>query len=1055
MTSNLIELRNKRRNWVEANQENGFEDGIKRLLTDLYPDNAHFIYELLQNAEDTEASIVQFTLTNTAVEFEHDGKRLFSLRDVESITSIGTSTKKNDTTSIGKFGVGFKAVFAYTNTPEIHSGDFHFQIHDLVVPETDGVQKTKLGDRETRFLFPFNNPKKPVSLAVKEVERGLSDLGDNTLLFLSHIQKIEYILSDGSLGRLERINKSGGHIEIRAINPGGEEAISHWLRFEKDVEVTDEENNTKICRIAIAYSLAEKKDKKGLATWEIIPLDRGQVSIYFPADKETSNLRFHIHAPFASTVARDSVRECEANNELRDHLADLVVESLATIRDQGLLNVGFLAVLPNTPDNLPVFYEPIRTTIVEAFKSESLTPTKSGSHAPARKLYRGPAQIQGVLEDDDLVLLLGEDFESPIWAPNPPPMSQREDKFLESLEIDSWGWNELTKIVNKPHHLAYLPQHLTANDQRKNLIEYFIAQKEDAWLLRFYALLAEACVQKNECMDVSYIRIVRVVTKIGDRHVKPNEAFFPPEDDELSPPADILLVKPAVYSSGRSEPQKKAAKSFLEQAGVQIYDNGVAIKKILEQYSSGHVINHKTHISHIKQFVSYWQEQKNSSDLFKKTAFLMDEEETEPKRYFKASHLYLDSPYTETGLAALFDDEKLSIKKPKGRLAKVYLKIKNFEKFAIALGVMQQLEICDYKATEMQDADFPKIGKETSTTINKDYFINGLSWYREGSPRYIGTFDLSTCKSMALSRSIWDLMSSVDPEVLIARYVPNEKRKQEGRSKPSFLVEHLAKNPWVPDKDGNFLRPRKVTTETLHPDFKFDDGNGWLTAIKFGEDAKKCSEEYQARNRDAQNFGFDSAEMAESVANILKNGVTLEQIRSLAPQKPEQPKQSVPDPERRRKLVLENTADAPSMESVKRERSIQIGVSEITAQAKAYLRTKYKNDEDQLVCQCCHKEMPFKLRSDDYYFEAVQCIGEKGKETRHHQNRLALCPTCAAMYQHARDTDDSELCRLIVEHSAGDQASSVEIPIRLAGREFTLHFVGTHWFDLKTILGQP
>ena len=29
----------------------GFEAGIRRLLTELYPDNAHFIYELLQNAE--------------------------------------------------------------------------------------------------------------------------------------------------------------------------------------------------------------------------------------------------------------------------------------------------------------------------------------------------------------------------------------------------------------------------------------------------------------------------------------------------------------------------------------------------------------------------------------------------------------------------------------------------------------------------------------------------------------------------------------------------------------------------------------------------------------------------------------------------------------------------------------------------------------------------------------------------------------------------------------------------------------------------------------------
>ena len=121
MNDEFQQLTIKRSKWVEANQENGFDEGIKRLLTDLYPDNAHFIYELLQNAEDAGASSVKFILNDDRLEFSHDGGRLFSIKDVESITSIGNSTKRDDPTSIGKFGVGFKAVFAYTNTPQVHS----------------------------------------------------------------------------------------------------------------------------------------------------------------------------------------------------------------------------------------------------------------------------------------------------------------------------------------------------------------------------------------------------------------------------------------------------------------------------------------------------------------------------------------------------------------------------------------------------------------------------------------------------------------------------------------------------------------------------------------------------------------------------------------------------------------------------------------------------------------------------------------------------------------------------------------------------------------------
>ena len=35
---------------------------------------------------------------------------------------------------------------------------------------------------------------------------------------------------------------------------------------------------------------------------------------------------------------------------------------------------------------------------------------------------------------------------------------------------------------------------------------------------------------------------------------------------------------------------------------------------------------------------------------------------------------------------------------------------------------------------------------------------------------------------------------------------------------------------------------------------------------------------------------------------------------------------------------------------------------------------------------------------------------------------------------------------------APDTAPSVEVAVRLAGSDYQLHFVGTHWFDLKVVL---
>jgi HSP90 family molecular chaperone len=121
----LNTLQEKRIKWVEASRENNFEAGIKNLLTELYPDNAHFIYELLQNAEDAGATKVSFYLEADKITTIHNGTRLFNKRDVEGITSIGEGTKRDDINKIGKFGVGFKAVFSYLQN---HQFNRFFQV---------------------------------------------------------------------------------------------------------------------------------------------------------------------------------------------------------------------------------------------------------------------------------------------------------------------------------------------------------------------------------------------------------------------------------------------------------------------------------------------------------------------------------------------------------------------------------------------------------------------------------------------------------------------------------------------------------------------------------------------------------------------------------------------------------------------------------------------------------------------------------------------------------------------------------------------------------------
>lgn len=1035
----IEKLKEESLKWVEANKSKRFS-GVTKLLTDLYPDNAHFIYELLQNAEDARdksvanssgASVVRFILSEDTLEFEHNGEGLFTLEDVGRITGIGDSAKGDDPTNIGKFGIGFKAVFAYTSTPEIHSGEFHFRIHDLVVPEPNGVKQLIMGDCKTRFIFPFDNPKKNSKQALAEIEQGLRALGDNTLLFLSHIRKIEYLLPDGSLGALERIDHEGGRIEIRASHPGGNDTITQWLRYQKDVEVEDEDCNLKTCRIAIAFSLIEEEDKKKRSSkWKIIPLDHGQVSIYFPADKETSNLRFHLHAPFASTVARDSVRDCKANHELRDHIAELVVESLASIREQGMLTVSLLAVLPNPADNLSDFYESIRKSIVQAFESHPLTPMKQGGHAATSGIFRGPARISDIVDDEALVLLLDDDYDPPMWVANPPQQNQREDRFIESLEIDEWGWSELTSAI------SYL------DDEKRKRIEKWIAQKDDAWLMRFYGLLGEACDVHDETVDVNSLCIVRVEGDHGvSEHVIANEAFFHP-DEGTTPPPDIRIVKPTVYSVGRAEERKKFAYSFLEKAGVRPFDAKAMIERRISNYKSPPNKVEPSHYKDLKQFISFWKKNPIETRLFSGHTFLLGVSHDGELHWLKPHQLCLDTPYLKTGLAeltkihgknAIWDGYQKELKETQ---------LKDFATFLIAIGVMHEMKV------ELEDTS----GNPHSSELRHDYNRYGIKWTYTGIDEDYSIsqiYKYLASQSVAASRLIWDALIRADAKSAMARFRPNQQYPI--REAPSKLVCHLKRNAWIPDKSGDFWKPSEMTKDALRADFVPDERNRLLTAIGFGENANKRSEEYKVRDQSAKENGFDSAEELDKWRKVKQAGISPDEILAQFAQRAEQPVESVKNPERRRKGVLERKENAPAKESVTRERSIQPGVTEVVAEAKAYLRAKYKNPEGQLICQCCHYEMPFKIR-DTHYFEAIQCL--RSIDQHHFENRLALCPTCAAMYQHARETDDKDIQQAIVQHDADDTADCVEISVKLARRDFQLRFVGTHWFDLKTILSK-
>lgn len=306
--------------------------GIKNSVVEKYSDQAHFIYELLQNADDAHAENARFILEENRLIFAHDGTRHFSvsdpqneeedtenetLGDINSITSIANSNKTQ--ASIGKFGVGFKAVFQYTSTPHIYGPNFRFKIARFIVPI--GLDEDFPGRRpkETMFVFPFDHQERNAEESYKDISSKLLNLS-YPLLFLTQLKNIEFEFRNviGLYGKSIKKTYTFGDTTAEKIclmqNAGNEIYEENLWLFSR----LDESNR----RYSIGYFI----DKDG----HLRAVDE-PAFCFFPT-KEVTGLNFILHAPFLLTDSREGIRAGVAHNE-KMHTAKRFPSVLARLRE--------------------------------------------------------------------------------------------------------------------------------------------------------------------------------------------------------------------------------------------------------------------------------------------------------------------------------------------------------------------------------------------------------------------------------------------------------------------------------------------------------------------------------------------------------------------------------------------------------------------------------------------------------------------------------------------------------------------------------------------------
>ncbi|MGA7149557.1 MAG: hypothetical protein WBX17_13845, partial [Microbacterium sp.] len=155
------------------------------------------------------------------------------------------------------------------------------------------------------------------------------------------------------------------------------------------------------------------------------------------------------------------------------------------------------------------------------------------------------------------------------------------------------------------------------------------------------------------------------------------------------------------------------------------------------------------------------------------------------------------------------------------------------------------------------------------------------------------------------------------------------------------------------------------------------------------------------------------------------------------------------NPGRRAAIIAADADDAPAFTTEQRMRSVVVGRGDSASVARQYLREQYTDENGVLHRQVCHGAMPFKV-VDDWYFEAVQFV--KGRLRTHHQNALATCAGCAALYSLARSTTDAATIESLLAETIEADTERVILRVVLYGRRHELWFTGRHALDLQAVL---
>jgi len=819
-----------------------------RILANEYTEKTHFIYELLQNTEDACARAkaqeperrcyIRLQLNRDELSIRHNGI-LFDEKDIKSICSVGKSTKEGDPTQAGRWGAGFKSVFYYTKSPEIHSGDASFVITDYLLPYA--IRQKEIEKDETLIVIPFNQDLSEVSESgspFESVGKELKEIPLRSLLFIQNLDEIRTPVAEYTKNII-RIDQEIDEISItrRSFEQGDKDSDKEekWIVFNTFL---DDDKQTRDNLIQIAYKLAASKDGKK----QIVQVGNSVVYSLFPTKCET-HLKFLINARYLTTPSREGITDEPRNKLIIEKTAELVATSISEIRKMELLDVGYLNVLPIESESFIMSdlnqdppaerFSPIFNKVKEVLGNEDVLPTNDGSYSNASNSVIGTGALRDLLNPVHLKLLTKK--QNPVWLDERITKDRQPALFAylkNELGINEFDVSEFARKINKE----------------------FLEKQPEEWFSRFYSLLLDnrslwkkSAFQPYTSEQIHFLN--NPIIKLCDGRTVPPfvgnyfwdiQVFLPRPDKKFR---ELPTVSDVATSNHR-------ALEFLTELGVKLPNpKDYILNKILPKYKDPKGITSEENIADVEKIIialreSVGDDRKVLADELKHGSFLLGiPASSAEKKWVAPEKVYLLEPYTEKD--TYFMDYYQG--------CDAYYLDPGYSKFAgkddlVMLGCLTEIKIRYTPNRALDGKGSHSIGVDGFDVL---FDIDNLS---------------SALSNITIKRAkiIWDLALKYSPTIRgkygTKQYVHASYTFRDTFSGPGRA---LSEKKWIPDKNGEFHTPSEICLSDVNDDLDTDNSGSKILAEKLGM-RKPESEEKQVEKakqiEKAKEFGLTGNE---------------------------------------------------------------------------------------------------------------------------------------------------------------------------------------------------